>query len=268
MIFAASALLLTLALRPVRRLGRHGQARRDDTFALSEPDSSQKAASYRSQIREGLTWLRREPRVRLQCGLISSFAFCQALGLAVVVIYCTRVLHLSAASFGLFTAAAASGNTIGAWAAPRVHRTLGSGRTLIAAGVLGGLALTLLGLTSAVGIAVLALGAEAVAVGVGRVADAALRQQLVPLELAGRVSSAVRSAVVGSATIATLVGGTLVVLLGPHAPFLIGGTGQILAALFIGGALARRLAADHRRVVDLTETVDLTDSVAASENQR
>jgi MFS family permease len=263
--FAASAALIALALRPARRLGRHGPSRRTDSFALAEPTPHPDRPSFLSQIREGLGWLAREPRLRLLCGLISSFAFTQAMGLAVVVIYCTRVLHLTVAAFGVFTAAAASGNTIGAWMAPKIHKALGPGRTLVAAGCVGGAGLLCVGLTSSTALAVLALGAEAVAVGIGKVAAAALRQEIVPLELAGRVSSAVRSCIVGAASIGALVGGTLVAVIGPHAPFGIGGLAQILAAILVGGALARRLVADERQVVDLRETIDLTESPAAAE---
>jgi hypothetical protein len=100
-------------------------------------------------------------------------------------------------------------------------------------------------------------------VGVGKVAAAALRQELVPLDLAGRVSSVVRSSVVGAASIAALTGGGLVVLLGAHAPFAIGGTAQMVAAIAIGGSLARRLAAAEREVIDLRDAVDLIEAPAA-----
>jgi MFS family permease len=256
--FAGSALLLAVALRPSRRLGRHGSTHRLDGFALVEPEVKSRP-SFLSQIREGLTWLWQEPRMRLLCALNASLAFCQALGLAVIVIYCTRVLHLGPTAFGVFTAAAASGNTIGAWAAPRAHARFGDGGTLIGAGALGGVALLALGLTGSTGIAVVALGTEAVAVGIGRVAIMALRQRLVPLELAGRVSAALRSTVVGAASVATLFGGALVALLGPHAPFTVGGAAQIVVAIVLGGALARQLAGHEQQVVDVTDVLDVRE---------
>ena len=263
--FAASAALLVLALRPARRIGRHARSRRDDDFELDEPVALPDRPSFLRQLREGLTWLVREPRLRLVCGLIATFAFCQGLGLGIVVIYCTRVLHLGGTGFGLFTAAAASGNTIGAWAAPRVHAWLGAGRTLLVAGLVGGAAFLLLAATSTTAIAVAALCAEAVAVGVGMVVSIALRQRLIPLELAGRVSAAMRSTIMGAGAIATILGGGLVVLAGAHAPFAIGGAAQIVAALLIGGALVRQLAAGEPGVIDLTEVVDLTVAPSAIE---
>jgi hypothetical protein len=258
--YAASAAFLALALRPARRLGRHGQARRDDGFALAEPVRSTDRPSLFREMREGLAWLAHEQRLRLVTGLIASFAFCQGLGLGILVVYCTKVLHLSGASFGLFIAATESGNTIGALAAPRVGRWLGPGRALLYAGLTGGAAFMMVGTTSSVPVALVALWVEAVAVGVGNVTMVALRQGLIPLDLAGRVSSAMRSSFLGAASLATLAGGALVLLLGIHAPFAIGGLAQLLAALLIGGALARRLAADERDVLDLTETVDVRET--------
>jgi MFS family permease len=261
--FAASAALLLLALTPARRLGRHGTPR--DGFSLAEPVGRSERPALIHDIKSGLTWLMHEPRLRLVAGLIAGFAFCQGLGLGIIVIYCTRVLHLSGAGFGLFTAAAASGNVAGAWAAPRVHSWLGTGRTLLGAGFVGGLALLTVGATSSTGVALVALIAEAIAVGIGNVASVALRHRLIPLELAGRVSAAMRASIVGAGAIAALIGGALVTLLGPHAPFAIGGVAQIVAAIVIGGALVRRLIADHQQVIDLREAVDLTEAPAAAE---
>jgi MFS family permease len=263
--FAASALLLALAVRPARRIGRHVRARADDGFRLVEPPPAGKRPPLPRQIREGVAWLAREPRLRLITALIALFALCQGLGLGILVIYATHVLHLSRGSFGLFVAITASGNAIGAWAAPRVDRVLGVGRTLLVAGVVGGVAFVTVGATSIIVVAAAALWIEAVAVGVGNVAMIALRQRLIPLQLAGRVSAAMRTTFLGAASVASLLGGGLVVLLGPKSPFLIGGVAQILAALVIGGALIRRLAVHDRQVIDLRETIDLTDSPAAAE---
>ncbi len=257
--FLASAALLALALRPASRLGKHGHRRTE--FGLVEPSSEEPRPSFGRDISTGIRWLWNERRLRLLTVLVSVFAFCQGMTLAVIVIYCTRVLHLGGTGFGLFIAATATGNVLGGWAAPRVNDRLGTGPTLLAAGVLGGAGLATVGLTSVTGVAIVALVAEAVAVGIGNVASVALRQRIIPLDLAGRVSSTMRSCIFGSGAIATLVGGALVVAAGPHAPFAFGGVAQVAAALLLGGALIARLAADEGAVVDVRETVDLREQV-------
>jgi len=256
--FAASAGLLLLALRPARRLGRHGHAPTDD-FALTEPERSVGRPSLLRDVKEGLDWLVHEPKLRLVCALIASFALAQGLGFGIMVLYCTKVLHLTGAGFGVFLAVAESGNVLGAWLAPRVHQRLGTGSTLVAVGLMCGTAFVVVGLTSSIEISAAALVVEAVAFGVGMVASMALRQRLIPVTLAGRVSAAVKSVIIGSGALATLLGGALVAIWNPRLPFTVGGVAQIAAAVFIGGALARRLAADERQLVDVTETVDLRE---------
>jgi MFS family permease len=253
--FAASAALIAMALRPARRWGKHSRARQDE-FELVEPEHTAHRPSIFKDIAVGLSWLSREPRLRLVALLIPCFAFSQVLGLGIQVIYCTRVLHLSGAAFGLFVAVTSSGNAIGAWLAPRIHNRLTAGRALRLAGATGGLALLTVGLTSSTGTAVVALWVEAVAVGVGTVTQIALRQRLVPLELAGRVSSAMRTGSLGAASVATLLGGVAVALIGPHAPFVIGGAAQLAIAVLLGSALVRTLG--DADVVDLRDEVDLT----------
>jgi MFS family permease len=256
--YAASAGLLLLALRPARRVNRPAHVRRDD-FALAEPEPSAQKTSLHADVKEGLRWLVHEPRLRLVCALIASFALSQGLGLGIIVLYCTTVLHLTGTGFGIFLAVAESGNVVGAWIAPRVNERLGSGPTLVAVGLVCGAAFVVVGLTSNIAVAAGGLIAEAIAFGVGMVASMALRQRLIPISLAGRVSAAMKSIIIGSGAVATLIGGALVALMNARLPFVVGGIAQLVAAVVIGGALARRLAADERHVVDVTETVDLRD---------
>jgi MFS family permease len=257
--FGASAAFLTIALMPAYSRGRHARRGRRDDFALVEPTHAAIRHSFFEDIRVGLRWLFREPRLRLVAGLIPCYAFCQALGLAILVVYCSRVLHLSGAGFGFFVAVVSSGNAIGAWLAPNVQGRLQAGRTLALAGATGGAALLAVGLTSSLGAALVAMWVEAVAVGVGTVTQLSLRQRLVPLELAGRVSSAMRTSTLGAAAIGTLVGGGLAALMGPHAPFAIGGALQVVVALALGTVLIRRLAAEDRGLVDVTQAVEVTE---------
>ncbi len=264
--FAASAALLAIALRPPRRMGLHGRPRNPDALVLAEPRPQPAGPSFLTQLREGLRWLSREPRLRLVCGLIASFAFCQALGMGILVVYCTRVLHLTKTDFGLFLAAAASGEVVGAAMAPRVTSRFGTGRTLLCAGLLGGTAFVVLGTTTQTAIALAAAAAEAAAVGLGMVANLSLRQRLIPLSLAGRVSSAMRSATYSAGALGTLVGGGLVIAAGAHAPFAIGGAIQLVASVVLGGALIRLLGEGERDVVDVTETVDLREEPAVAES--
>jgi len=235
--FAASAALLALALprRPRRRVAAPVTVAR---------------RSIRSEVAEGVTWLTRQPVLRLVAVMIATFAFCQSMGLAILVVYGLRVLHLSGSAFGLFVAGGAIGNLIGALGAHRVLARVGIGRLLVGAGVLAGTAFLLVAGTSSVAVALGAFILEAVAVGLGNVASLSLRQSMIPRELAGRVNAALRMCISGAAAIGALAGGALATVSGAQAPFLAGGVLQLLAGLAIGVPLSRALA-DQRDADDL-----------------
>jgi MFS family permease len=228
--FAASAAFLSLALRHWTQPARPA------------PDAVEPVVRrLASDVREGIGWFVQEPTLRLAVGLVTSFAFCQSLGLPVIIIYTIRTLHLSTAGYGLFTAVTAVGYVVGGWLAPRVTRRLGTGTVLLAAGLLAGACYAAIGLTASLPIAVAGFVGEAVAVAVGNIASLSLRQRVTPLEMAGRVSSAARASCAAAAAAATLLGGVLVLLGGPGAPFAIGGLLQIAVALVLGTRLVARL---------------------------
>lgn len=237
--FAASALLLALAL-PRRRPAA--------TAAVQAP------APRRSLIREakeGITWLLGHPTLRLAAAMVSTFAFCSMMALAVLVVYGLRVLHLSGTAFGLFVAAGAIGNVVGGLVAHRVIAAVKTGPVLILAGLLAGCAYLVVGTTSTLGFAVGAFALEALAVGVGNVATLSLRQSLIPSELAGRVNAALRMCISGAAAAGGAVGGVLATALAVHAPFVVAGLIQLPAAVLIGLPLARVLSGGRRAAEDL-----------------
>ena len=236
--FAASAALLLLALPRRAQWARPAADARRPIVA---------------DIGEGLRWFAGHRVLRLAAALVAAFAFCQAMGLAIVVIYALRVLHLSGPGFGLFMAAAAVGNLGGVLVAARLVAKFGTGRVLVVAGLVAGIALTVMGRTSALPIALGALIFEGVSVGAGNVASVTLRQSLIPTPLAGRVNVVMRTCTYGAMTVGALTGGLLASTLGSHGPFVVGGVVQLVAALAIGLPLAHRLAGDERSTIDLSE---------------
>jgi MFS family permease len=162
--------------------------------------------------------------------------------LAILVLYCLRVLHLGHAGFGLFLALAAVGNVVGGLLAGRITARLGTGRVVFAAALLAAAAYVVVGLTSALGVALLALAAEAVAVAVGNVATLSLRQSVIPCELLGRVGNAFRMCIFGVIPLGALAGGLIAHSVGLHAVFLVAGGLQLVVIAMVGPRLARRLA--------------------------
>ncbi|GAC1517329.1 MAG: MFS transporter [Acidimicrobiales bacterium] len=239
--FAVSALLLVLAL-----------PRRQPAVRLA-------SASMATDIGEGLRWFAHHRILRLVSGLVAVFAFCQSLGLAILVVYGLKVLRLSGTGFGVFVAIGAIGNLVGALAAARVVKAVGTGRVLVGAGLLAGVCFLVIGRTASQPVALAALIGEAVAVGVGNVASVALRQSLIPRALAGRVNIVMRTCTYGAITVGAVVGGIIAATNGPSLPFAVGGAVQLAGTVALGIPLARRLARDATLTIDLLddETIDL-----------
>jgi MFS family permease len=213
-------------------------------------------------VGEGVSWLAKHAVLRLVAAMIATFAFTQAMGLAILVVYGLRVLHLTGTTFGLFVAGGAVGNLVGALGADRVLRRFGTGRLLLGTGILAGMAFILVGTTASVAVALAAFILEAVAVGLGNVATLALRQSLIPRELAGRVNAALRMCISGAAALGALAGAALGTAGGVRAPFLAGGAMQLLAGVAIGLPLVRVLT--RQRQDDELDVEEWVSGPAAS----
>jgi MFS family permease len=191
----------------------------------------------------GLRWFAGNRLIRLLAGVISIFAFCQAVILGVLVLYAVRVLHLDKAGYGLFLALGAVGNVAGGVLAGRIHARLGPRLTIIGSGVVAALGYVLLSRTSVIAVAVIAVAIQALAVSVGNVATMSLRQSVIPPELLGRVNNVFRTVIWGTMPLGALTGGLLASHVGLTTTFLIAGAVQLAVIL----AAARPLGKDIGR---------------------
>lgn len=198
--------------------------------------------SARADLRAGLHWFGRSAPLKALAAAVSSFAFCQAVVLGVLVIYATDVLHLNAAGYGIFLALAAIGDVLGSLVAARVHATLRPYATVIAAGLFSAGGYLVLGSTRDRAIAVLGLALEAAATSIGNVANASARYRIIPAQRFGVVSNAFRMFVVGVTPLGAVLGGALAAAYGTQPTFLVAGSLQ-LAALLLLAAPLRSLAA-------------------------
>ena len=215
--------------------------------------------SIRADAREGLRFFVGHDVLRLLAGLIGTLAFCQAMVMAVLVVFATKELGLSAATYGLFLAGGAIGRVAGALNAHRVRALLGTRAVLLGSAILAGAVYPLIGTTSSVPLAMIGFALEAFAVGCGTVASLSLRQSLVPDELRGRVSNAFRMCIWGVIPIGALVGGLLAQFGGVRLPFVVAGIAQLTVVGLLGARLLSRLQATEREA----SPVVVLDTVAA-----
>ena len=195
------------------------------------------------QIRAGLKAFAGVPVLRVLLVLLAGLSFCQAMVLALVVIYATKSLHLGSAGFGLFIAAGSIGNVAGGLAVARIRARLGAATLLTAAAVAAACAYVVLAATSSPLIAVGAFVVESFAVACGVVASLTLRQSAVPPELRGRIASIFRMAIFGAVPLGAVAAGLLAVAGGLWVPFAVAGCLQ----LTIAAATARPLSRQIRR---------------------
>jgi MFS family permease len=195
----------------------------------------------RTDIAAGFAFFWHSPVLRLVGALVASLAFCQAMVFGPLVLFALHGLGLSDAGYGILLAVAAVGNVIGGTMAGRLDRQFGPRVLLPASGVMAAGAYAVCGMANGPAIAALALGAEAVAVAVGNVANLTLRQRLIPNELLGRVGNVVRFFIFGAMPVGALLGGFLVQWLGVRAPFAGAALLQLLAVAVLGPPLVRHL---------------------------
>lgn len=183
--------------------------------------------SITGDIRTGLRWFVATPVLRVLAVVVASFAFCQSMVLAVLVLYAARVLHLGHTGYGLFLTVAAIGDVAASLLAGRVHARVGPFGTILGAGLIAGGCYVVLGSTSQLWLAVAALTVEAAATSTGNVATLSVRHRLIPPERFGLVNNAFRMCVTGVIPLGALAGGGLTIGLGLPLTFVIAGLIQV-----------------------------------------
>jgi MFS family permease len=175
--------------------------------------------SLRHDIGEGIRWLWAHRQLRAIVVLLTLWNLTESATVSVLVLYALEDLGLDASTYGLLLTGVAVGGIIGATAAPRLERRLGTGVLIavtvgatVAADV--GLALTR---RPAVAVALLAvMGAAAFAF---NVVSVSFRQSVVPDGLQGRVSSTYRFATWGINPVGAALGGVIAQAAGIAAVF-------------------------------------------------
>ena len=212
--------------------------------ALPDNEPASSDSSFYGDLKDGIRWFARLPLLKVLTGLIASFAFCQALVLGVVVLYAVKDLHMTRSGFGILVGVSAIGYAITAAGANQIHARLGTGWSIIVAGVAAASAYAVLASTHSPIAAGGALALESAGVVVGNISARALRQSIVPPELQGRITSTYLMAVRSSMPLGSLAGGLLASQMGTRGTFAFAGILQVgllaLTAPKLLGALRRQ----------------------------
>jgi predicted MFS family arabinose efflux permease len=199
-------------------------------------------------VRDGLALVLHHPVLRAALGCTTTVNFFTFIANALLVLYASRELDLSAGAIGLAFGGGAVGALAGAALAPRVSRVIGLGRTAVIGAVLFPAPLALMALASGPTWAKLVVlaGVELVS-GIGvMLMDInlnALLAKVTPDDARGRRAGAYGAVNYGIRPLGALVGGWLGTALGLRPTLVVAGVGGSLAALWLLASPIRRIAA-------------------------
>jgi MFS family permease len=209
----ALALILPLsAARPLREPAIDGEA----------------AVGVRA--REALRYMWAQKYLRSMVLFTSIGGSCLSFAQAVTVLFLLDEMHVTPALIGFVTAGVGVGALLGSLVASRLVARFGRGSVMAVASLAMGVFCALVGLAPEIVTAVIAYAIMAFAVSVWNVPWGALRQQIVPTALFGRVLGVIRTLTWGVFPLATLAGG-VVARIDLRLPFVLAGVVMAVATL-------------------------------------
>jgi MFS family permease len=183
----------------------------------------------RRAIVEGLRWLVRHRLLRTLALLLGVNTFCFQLGNVTLVLLATRELGVTPAGYGLLLAVAAVGSVLGGLLTARLTRAFGQIPVLVVALAINAVAFVLLGLSPNAWMLAALLALSGLVTAVWNVVTVTLRQELVPLDLLGRVNSVYRLLGWGLIPLGALAGGLIAHEIGVRAGYPVAGALRVVA---------------------------------------
>jgi MFS family permease len=230
--FAANAAAFCLGALLISRIGGSLRTERETVGGV------------RTDMAEGFRWLLAHPPMRTLALTIFTFNVTYGAAWAVLVLYASERLGMSAIGFGLLTTAIAVGGVIGTLSYGALERRF-SLANMMRTGLLIETATHLvLALTTSQAVALATMvvfGAHAFVWGT---TSTVVRQRAVPNELLGRVGGIYRVSVVGGLVVGAPIGGLLASSLDITAPFWFGFIGSALLVALLWREFAHIAHAD------------------------
>jgi Na+/melibiose symporter-like transporter len=197
------------------------------------------------EIREGLRAVWRDPMLRALALRKGTGAFFLGITGGLYFFFTVHDLGLSASLVGTIISFGGAAGLLGAFAAERLVRRFGFGRTFIGSAVLTGAAMLFVPLARG-SVAVCCAFLVVAQLGdlgwpVYHVNDRSLRQAITPAHLLGRVNAAMHLLFSGIMPLGALAGGAVAQVIGVRTTMLIGATGFLLSTLWLVFSPVRRL---------------------------
>lgn len=205
------------------------------------PEPVDDGTTLRTRLVEGLRTTLRHPVLGPSLGCVAWVNLFTIMVSALVVVFASRTLGLAAGTLGLALGVGASGGLLGAVAAARVARWVGTGRTVALGAVLFTLPLAALPLArgSVLAEGALLAGVEAVSAFGVMLLDVnlnAVMAAVIPDAVRARVMGAFTTVNYGVRPLGAAVGGLLAGWVGIGPTLVVGGVGGALAVLWLVGS--------------------------------
>jgi MFS family permease len=211
--------------------------------AAGAPEGAPQHRSLRSDIAEGVRWLRGHRLLRTLALLLGVLNLTTTMAIATLVLFAQDELGVTTRGFGVLLAGVAVGSVVGGLVGAKVARALGQAKAIVlAAFITSAIQVVVGGLSSPVLVAVL-LSVSGLFGVVWNIITVSLRQSIIPDHLLGRVNSVYRFLAWGGMPVGALIGGFLANAYGLRVPWFVGGSVAL-------GALALSLPVLRQRTID------------------
>ena len=217
--------------------------------AKANPASTNQQTNWRTELKEGLSWLWRHQLLRPLAIILVLINGLAAMSAAAYILFAQEILETSVLEFAILGTGGAFGGILGGMVAHKISAKLGTGPSLGLTMLVGGVLMAATGLVSEWVLVWIFTFITTLLAVLWNVITVSLRQQIIPDHLLGRVNSAYRFFGWGMMPIGSLVGGAVIAIAelfisrewALRSPFLIGG---LLSLILFG--FARRILTTER----------------------
>lgn len=171
---------------------------------------NKKAINFRTEIKEGFTWLWRHELLRPMAIILGFMNGLGAITAATFILFAQEILNTSVFVFAILGLAGALGGTLGGILGPKVSAKLGSGTSLYLTLLSAPIIALIIGFFSSWQLFWVLTAIGTFFAVLWNVITVSLRQSIIPSHLLGRVNSVYRFFAWGSLPIGTFIGGALV----------------------------------------------------------
>lgn len=200
----------------------------------TELSSKKSENSFRTDLKEGLTWLWGHDLLRTLAIMLGVANMCGMFAQAVFVKFARDELGLGARGFGILLAAISIGSILGGLIGEKVSNKLGATTAIILAYVIFGMSDVVPGVFPEIWTVAISGIVMSIAGTTWNVITVSMRQRLIPTELFGRVNSVYRFIGTGSTAIGALIGGQIAFTFGLRATYLASGLVLLAALITLG----------------------------------